>query len=123
VPGIVTFTDEDGIRLDLIGILTERAAFDELEQEPLILGQSSEGEFITLAGCHEIGFSPSVSDALGSQRWMAATLYVGDHFPQETEILCSRVSLQFTYLREFVGRSGLSGSRVHWGASCAIRST
>ena len=108
VPGILTFSDEEGIRLDLIGVLADRAAFDELERESLILGESREGELLSLADCQEIGFSPSLSGAVGSQRWMVATLYVGAHFLEESDIRCSRISIQFTHLRDFVGRSGLS---------------
>jgi hypothetical protein len=95
IPGLLKFSEEAGIRLELDGLLPADKAPVGATLD-ILLGQSYEGIPITL---HE---SFSTSSAAPS-RIISNTLFVGKHFNRVEEIKFTSLRIGFEYLEEWIG--------------------
>jgi hypothetical protein len=71
----------------------------------IILGESSEGEDVTLHGCFrtETRFG---SSGFPTSLYYVDTVFLGAHFHTPEEIKFNNLSIQFTHLDQWVGISG-----------------
>ena len=109
VAGILRFDPKDGATLEVIG--------DELEQHigiaglspqiDLICGFTKEGDAVTLYKSHRIGFTMSTG-YLGSS-YRVTVVFWGNLFETVEEIVFESMLVNYSYLEDWVGISGLDG--------------
>src|SRR6185295_18858109 len=85
VPGILTFTNEDGIGLQLLGTLGDFSTFNTRKPYPLILGISSEGKEITLIDCWTAGLN--IGSGFARESYKSTFCLLGAHFDAPDKIL------------------------------------
>lgn len=105
IAGTLTFSNQDGIRLNLIGSFKEVTKLNSLETYPLILGVTNEGKLLTLCDCVESGFRMSFP-GFRSQQFLATMAYIGAHFANPEEIRFHKVQVRYSHLPDWVRLSG-----------------
>lgn len=99
VPGILKFTHEKGLELNLIGTFYTGGSYR------IIFGQTTEGKQITL--CHSITLNHSRSLPYGSsQKVHSSIAYIGVHFEKEEDIHFNKAIFEYTHLSEWLQVSG-----------------
>jgi ApeA N-terminal domain 1 len=97
VPGTLTFTHQDGIRLMLMGSLSPIQDLQAFKKYPIILGVTQEGKQVTLSECFQIqrqlGFGGS---NYSNQGFRIGTVYVGTHFADPQEIRFHKIEMQYS---------------------------
>jgi hypothetical protein len=107
LPGTLTFTPEDGPRLELLGDYEDPGGTlrADLPDQRVILGRTSDGMLITL--CHN-----SLVDRKQSLPGMTMTTYhpqtivIGLHFNDPDDIRVRCLDVRYTYLDRWLGISG-----------------
>jgi hypothetical protein len=105
--GTLTFSLGEGIKLTIVGQLKKTP----LEHIEMVWGVSEEGECITLFQCLRVG---DTMGAIRTESYLAGAVFVSKEtwlIPCE-EITFKSLTLQYTHLGEWVGVSGLKGSRI-----------
>ncbi len=113
IAGILTFSNQNGIELDLIGALPDSqfisegffTASDFHRDFSIILGVSREGKHITLYDCR------SIHQQIGkfrSQRFRANILFIGAHFENVNKLKFNKISVQYSYLLDWASLSGIT---------------
>lgn len=105
VAGTLTFSNEDGITLELIGALEDLATFNTRQPYPLILGLSGDGKRITLSNCVFAGVSVGMP-GFARESYKASFFLIGVHFNEPGEVRFSRFSVRFSHLADWVRTSG-----------------
>lgn len=105
IAGTLTFSNQDGIHLNLIGSFKEMTKLSSLETYPLILGVTSGGKLLTLYDCMESGLRRSFPGFM-SQQLSARTAYIGAHFADPQEIRFHKTRVQYSHLPDWVRLSG-----------------
>lgn len=108
VGGIFRFSQHKGLELELIGALDERWVVGELQTCPLILGVTLDGKQVSLTDCREAHRSHPMPVGFPHEQWSVEAAYVGAHFENPEELRFRKASMQFTYLREWARRFGLT---------------
>lgn len=93
IPGILKFTHEEGLELNLIGTLYVFGSYR------IILGETTEGKKITL--CHSLTLFYG-----GSQKIHSSIAYIGAHFEKEEDINFNKVVFEYSHLSEWLQISG-----------------
>jgi hypothetical protein len=108
VPGIMTFSNEEGIRLKLIGSFKEptQLGSGDQDQYPLILGLTGEGKLVTLFDAIPLRTSFTFPALTATQEFRARVGCTGAHFLQPEEARFHKASLEYTHLADWVGTSG-----------------
>ncbi len=104
VAGSLSFSDEDGIRLTLIGSFGDIEGLNRFEREPLILG-IVKGKLLTLHDCAGAGHSITMPGFVSSS-YLIGIVYSGVHFENEEEMIFNRLRVQFDYLADWTQISG-----------------
>lgn len=108
VSGEVTFSEQDGIRLRLIGSLSStRDLLTSRVQLPLVHRFTTAGEHVTLADAINRG-SQLTSPGIAVQTLSAQTLFLGPPLADPGTTTFRRVNLRCSHLLEWAGRFGLS---------------
>jgi hypothetical protein len=107
VAGTLTFSNEDGIALELIGALEDFGNFNRREPCPLILGLSGDGKRITLSNCVFAGVSVGMP-GFARESYKASFFLTGVHFSEPDEVRFSRLSVRFSHLADWVRTSGFA---------------
>jgi hypothetical protein len=108
VPGVMTFSDDEGIRLKLIGSFkdpTQLGSGDQ-DQYPLILGLTGEGNLVTLFEAMPLHTSFTFPALTTRQEFWARVGCTGARFLQPEQARFHKATLEYTYLADWVGRSG-----------------
>ena len=105
VPGVMTFSNEEGIRLKLIGSFKELPQLGSAEEHPLILGSTGEGKLVTLFDAIPLRTS-FTSGGFTTQEFWARVGCTGAQFLQAEQARFHKASLEYTHLADWVGRSG-----------------
>lgn len=108
VAGTLTFSNQDGLELRLIGSLEASDTFSHSPKTyPIILGLSVGGELITLSGCASAGTRMTIPGFL-SQDYRINFCFVGGHFNEESQLSFNRFEIQYSRLPDWVYTSGFS---------------
>lgn len=101
VPGLLNFSPEKGVELELFGQLTPMGDFIKLNQIECILGFSIKGEKITLV--HSWEFSRTTHyPGLETSWYKSEFLLIGDYFESESEIRFNKIQSTFKHLKEWL---------------------
>lgn len=118
VTGDLTFSNQDGLRLDLHDFLVEGRSFFEnakdkrLSEFPIVLGMTKDGKLITLCDCVEVSVSMTVKNigegsiSYSFAAYDAQAALVGAHFTDTQEMRFHRADIQYDYLPDFVRKHG-----------------
>lgn len=106
INGVLRFTPADGALLELDGLLDERT--DYLFPS-IILGETSQGEEITLYQCQQKGFR--LGGKSSSSSFIADIVFVGSLFLSEEKLLFERVQVEFSHLHYWRGETGFKVNR------------
>lgn len=105
----VLFFKRDRLQLKLAGSFREKA-FNEFEDFPVILGQTTSGKKCTLRGCFEVRRSGGLSSPMRSLI-TANVLYLGLHFDPADEPCFSSVRVEYRGLGVWLNQKPIS---VDW---------
>jgi len=110
VPGILTFSNEDGIRLALIGSFRELRGTSQspLPVYPLVLGLT-EGKLLTVCDSVETRISMS-GPGFTSQELSPRMAYIGAHFADPGELRFHKADVEYSHLPDWVGLTGFQPS-------------
>ncbi|HEV2864233.1 MAG TPA: HEPN domain-containing protein [Pyrinomonadaceae bacterium] len=108
VSGTLTFSNQDGAELRLIGSLEAFDTFNtELKTYPIILGLSVDGKLITLNGCMSADTRMTIPGFV-SQAYRIDLCFIGGHISDESQLRFKRLELQYSRLPDWVFTSGFS---------------
>jgi hypothetical protein len=108
VSGTLTFSNQDGAELRLIGSLEAVDTFNTtLKTYPIILGLSVDGKLITLNGCMSAGTRMTIPGFI-SQDYRIDLCFIGGHISDESQLRFKRSELQYSRLPDWVYTSGFS---------------
>src|SRR5688500_3003699 len=109
LPGTLTFSQEDGAFLELIGVFsTERNA--QIEQPTIILGVTQQGKPITLYKCFYNQWTyPLIG--LGGARYRVHIIFEDVHFDSEEKIRFHQLCGRYTDLDAWVDIYGFTIER------------
>jgi ApeA N-terminal domain 1 len=107
VAGTLSFSNDEGIALRLIGALRDFGSFNTSQSMPLILGVSEEGKTITVANCTvtNMGFS---APGFGQETYTAEYYLVGVHFEKTEDVTFTRFAVSYTYLADWSRTAGFT---------------
>ena len=102
VAGVLTFKPSEIIELKLIGALVGNSGRNQDSVNlPIILGEVK-GKIITLSNSIRTDFSNSISLKYISETYTVQFVFIGEHFQDPQEIQFNEVSIQSTYLSDWV---------------------
>ncbi len=107
VSGTITFSDDTGIKLNLIGSLSQNRHFGAPDRYPTILGQTNSGQFITLRSCLQISHRLTIP-GFAVEEIIADEMYVGKHHTTLDLQHFQKAQVTFTYLTQWLAISGFS---------------
>jgi hypothetical protein len=105
VAGILSFNQEDGAELELIGQLSSILDFNEIHSPEIILGISTDGKLITLYKNYEYFKSKSIP-GFGISKYNTQFILIGSHFENEKDLFFNSLIVDFSYLNEWVNQIG-----------------
>jgi hypothetical protein len=105
IAGNLTFSQEKGFLLDIIGALKPyENGLMSLSQHSIILGVTTGSKKITLQNCMQVGHSISIVE---TSKYIANIGFVGIHIDNEEDLLFDKIQARYTYLYDWVGISGI----------------
>ena len=107
VAGTLTFSNEEGIALELIGALEDFGNFGMREPYALILGLSGDGKKVTLSNCAFTGVKVGMP-GFARESYKPSFCLVGAHFNEPDEVRFGRCEVSFSYLPDWVRTSGFT---------------
>jgi len=110
--GVLSFSPEGGIRLQLIGSFHEigKSQSDEAAKCPLILGLSNDcplGKLVTLHKCMMSGSRVGMP-GYHAEEYRVTTAFFGGHFRRQDELRFFRTRLALSYMRDWVHITGVT---------------
>ena len=103
--GRLTFSDESGAELDLIGSFSGITDFGKIFGDPVRIHGIAGNKLLTLDGCHQSSQSISMPGFV-RERYYVPSTFVGAHFSHGESLEFVNVHLQVDHLRAWVGKSG-----------------
>jgi ApeA N-terminal domain 1/Apea-like HEPN len=113
VMGDLTFSNKNGIQLDLHELLDEGRSFPEIMTDdqflefPIILGRTKDGKLITLCDCAEVSVSVNLNGG-SYATYDARVVLINAHFTDTQEMRFHRAQVQYDYLPDFVRKQGFT---------------
>ena len=107
LPGIFTFSQEDGAVLEVVGVL-DKSGFVKFKEPAIILGITQQGKPVTLYKCIHLQMSPALGRSLGGEKYFAHFAFEGVHFSSPEKIMFNGLYAQYDDLDAWVGRHGFS---------------
>src|SRR5260370_15488542 len=102
IPGTLTFTNQDGIRLMLMGSFKSIPELQNFKTYPIILGITQDGKSITLSECMEIQIQLGLSGSnYSNQGFRIGSAYIGFHFADPQEIRFHKIEVQYSHLPDW----------------------
>jgi ApeA N-terminal domain 1 len=99
IPGTLTFTHQDGIRLTLMGSFSPLQDLQAFNKYPIILGVTQGGKQVTLSESFQLhsqlGFGGSF---YANQTFGIGTVYIGTHFADPQAMRFHKIEAQYNYL-------------------------
>jgi hypothetical protein len=124
VPGTLTFSDQEGIYLTLMGSFKSIPELQEFKVYHLILGNTQEGKYITLKERIEVQSQQGRSNAIYStQRFRITSAYIGELFTDPEEIRFHKMEIQYSYLTQWANFPVLQKSLIRNEVSMARRAS
>jgi ApeA-like protein/HEPN superfamily Apea-like protein len=114
VAGTLTFSNQDGIELKLIGALEDLEGVISLsdnnlhQRHPVIWGLTNGGKSITLSGCLAAGFRMGLPGFVSRDYWIHLC-FLSAHL-NEDELQFKRLAVEYSRLVDWVRTSGLTMS-------------
>ncbi len=112
VSGTITFSEDRGISLNLIGSLSGNRYFGAPEHYSTILGQTNSGQFITLRSCQQVKYQLG-APGFAVEDIVADEMYVGKHHSTLDLQQFHRTKATYTYLTNWYGFSGFDGQEKY----------
>jgi hypothetical protein len=115
IAGKLTFSNQDGICLNLLGLFEEKMDDDLSKSYPIILGVTTDCKMITLYDCRKRKDSiswrvksnePEKSWSYTTAKYSANLIFIGAHFTYPDEMQFHKARVQYTYLPDWVRRHG-----------------
>ena len=119
VAGRLSFNDESGAELDLIGAFSGVADFTELSGEPVRIQGVADAKRITLDECFQVGKSMTMPGFV-REKYRVTSVLVGAHFDYGELLKFNSLQLQMEHLRAWVDKSGTQVSITSDDASKRI---
>ncbi|HNC01689.1 MAG TPA: hypothetical protein PLS71_25840 [Leptospiraceae bacterium] len=114
LPGILTFSQEDGASLEIVGVFDLKKP-EPIKQPSIILGVTQQGKPITLYKCVVTAWTyPIVGLGSGGGRYRAHFVFEGVHFTQDKKIKFNKLCGSYTDLDAWVG---IYGFDINWDNS------
>jgi len=110
VAGSLSFNEENGIVLQLIGAFVDFQNFGESRTHPVLLGLTTNGKTITLVDCVGTNFSFSAPGFI-TEAYMAKFCFIGGHFENTAALQFRKFSVQYSHLPDWVRITGLTVTR------------
>jgi len=104
VPGILYYSPT-GIKLHLMGALTDMNTFNNQVEYEMILGMSTDGKPITLHKCYGTNFH-STNIRFSTTEYSILYVFVGRHFSTRDDIRFKKIHLHLIHFDEWMRRSG-----------------
>lgn len=111
LPGILTFSQEEGAILDVVG----QFGIDRPEQSLLILGMDLQGHPITLSNCLLRSSNKPFGSGVGNEKYWALMIFEGAHFQAEDQIKFRQLFGCYTDLDAWVNIHGFKIERDFTG--------
>ena len=105
LPGTLTYTQEEGAILEIIGVFENPPSIRQAESLPIILGESYDGKPITLYKCILNKYNYPFS-GYGNCKYMAHFVFTNVHFESEEQIKFHELRGNFSDLEAWVGING-----------------
>ena len=105
VPGILKFNQTTGAELHLIISFKNIEEIFKTSHHEIILGNTSKGN-VTLYRCFET-HTTIRSHGFSSTRYQAKVAFIGAHFLKAEDIKFKRIKVDYQYLYQWVGLSGI----------------
>jgi hypothetical protein len=103
LPGILTFSQDEGAVLETIGMF----GTDQADQPVLIHGIDEHGHPITLSNCIIHSYNhPIIGSGVGNQKYWVHMIFEGVHFPSEAQIKFYKLYGYYTDLDAWVDING-----------------
>jgi hypothetical protein len=119
--GTISFNPDKDIVLALIGSFKDlKDAMTPLNPE-IILGVTSDGKLMTLFKCYEIKTKFSIP-GYGSATFLISIIFQGAHFKNKEDILFDNISINYSYLEQWVDKTGFRVSYEAEKVSGALKS-
>lgn len=109
ISGTIKFNSRDGAELKLIGALRKIKSSNDPYEEEIILGILTNGKKITLYKCYRIRSTLSIPGIITSV-YEASVVLMGHHFEKEADIVFDSITINYSYLEEWVGLTGFHSS-------------
>lgn len=109
IVGKLTFDSEKSATLHLIGKFNDRV--QELGSEIIILGETTNGLFITLYKCNCVFFNDGLNDTYETS-WSIRYILTGAQFETPEDMLFNRVSIGYVNLNLWLGVTGFNNLKV-----------
>lgn len=107
ISGTLSYDPEDGLRLSLIGVLSNTDVFQSSEEFDVILGMPSNGQPITLLNCFvsqsNMGFPGFATETLFAHASLS-----GHHFPDRSSVTLKTVQVELSGLDEWCSFDGFT---------------
>jgi len=106
VAGDLTFSNSNGIELNIIGSL-DLSMLNEGQSKTIeiILGISEAGELITIYDSDINDFKLASFPGIYTQKYISQILFIGAHFPDPNDILFYKAEVDYSYLSDWANLS------------------
>lgn len=111
IAGTLRFSPDDGAILDLQGNFKDINDINNISAAKIILGNSFDGENISLHGCHS-GFRRTRLLLPSTASWLfdVGMVFIGAHLPKKEDAKFKNICIHYSHLDEWVGISGFDRS-------------
>ena len=104
LPGILSFSQESGIFLDVVGVFG--TVYEHMEDPEIILGLTQQGKPVTLYKCQNIMTTIPIAGGLGGGKFRVRFVFEGVHFESEADITLYQICGSYTDLDAWVNTYG-----------------
>jgi hypothetical protein len=108
IGGMLRFSPEEGISLDLVGSFIRFTLDRNREGHEIILGSTLVGKDVTLTGCYVLSHTHTTNRSLSAQSYQVTRAYVGPHYYSHDEIRFHALQVRYSNLDTWAGISGLN---------------
>lgn len=108
VGGTLSFSNDTGLQLQLVGGFNEDEFFNDNPaewQHPIILRTTESGTLVTLYECRQSESTLAFSGYIGFT-YSAELAFLGDHFEESSKLKFSEVNVQYSHLPDWLQISG-----------------
>jgi hypothetical protein len=104
LPGILSFSQERGVFLDVVGVFG--TIYENMEDPEIILGLTQQGKPVTLYKCLNTVTTLPIAGGLGGGKFLVGFVFEGVHFEAEADITLYQICGSYTDLDAWVNMYG-----------------